>query len=310
MQGGNVTRPLVDVVIPTAEWGNRPRGLLSDLAEELSPFRQDVGEVLVADGEGVYFARAEVLDQGSTIRVSSSSELNGPAINRNKALEHATADYIVFLDDDVRLQPGWGERLLRVLSNGREFDLLGGGIAARNESNWFSQAAEDFVIRHKRQPDGWYLAAAHLVARRAALEELGGFDASFVYGGEDWDLCKRAHLQALSVAVDDSLKVIHEHPTTWSQLMRKADQYGPAEVGLNVYSEASDVATSVEEQRPSPELGPTVRTVGRAVRWPILQYSEFRQMGRSRVRSVRSTALYVPWMARYLRGRRATAADR
>lgn len=299
-------QPKIDVIIPTARWESRPRDLLADLGRELPAFNESLGEVLVADGESVHFAKADVLRTGPAGEVPAPSQTNGPAVNRNKAIDHATADFIVFLDDDVRLVPGWGEHLSSLLGRSGKFDLLGGAIVARHGRNWFSQAAEDFVIRHKLQPDGWYLAAAHLVARRSSITLLGGFDEAFIYGGEDWDLCKRAHMLGMSVGVTDFICVVHDHPTTWAQLMRKADQYGPAEVGLSVYSEVSEAPAPVEEQRAWPGLIPVVRTVGRALRWPFLQYGEFRGIGRSRVRSVRSTALYVPWMARYLQGRRAT----
>lgn len=83
--------------------------------------------------------------------------------------------------------------------------------------NWFSQAAEDFVIRHREYPEGWYLVAAHLLVRRNAFQRLNGF-SSTLYRGEDWDFCKRAHGLGMRVGVTSTVAVCHANPTSWRQL--------------------------------------------------------------------------------------------
>lgn len=294
----------VDVIIPTASWLERPRLLIEDLSRELGQHHERVNNIWVADGTSVHQVKGHILGDNEEVVFEAVGSQNGPAINRNKAIRLATADWVMFLDDDVRLDQGWGTQLFEVLDRSELPDLMGGVIAAKNGRNWFSQAAEDFVIRHKLQPDGWYLAAAHLLVRRSALETLDGFDENFIYGGEDWDLCKRAHMHGLAIEVEESLRVFHEHPVTWSQLMKKADQYGPAEKGMDVY--VAPRAELDEQRDGAVSQSPNARAclIFRALWWPYGSYREFRDMGRNPIRSFRSTLLYMPWMYRYLRSRR------
>ena len=292
-----------DVVIPTATWSDRPKELIEDLGRELLPHREHVGRIMIAEQEGVYFIEKELFDIDAVLVEDVPDPLNGPAINRNKCLPFIESEWIVFLDDDVRLVPGWGNQIVGLLASKPTCDFIGGGILARRPRNWFSQAAEDFVIRHKQQSDGWYLAAAHLLARSDALKALDGFDRSFIYGGEDWDLSKRAIISGFSTGVSDALAVTHSHPTTFRALMAKAGQYGKADA---LFEESPLGAEAAEQQRQAVETGsesPTFPLRG-ALTWPVRQFSEFRSLGRSRLRSARSTVLYAPWMLRYMRNSR------
>ena len=292
-----------DIAIPTASWSGHPKDLLEDLGRELLTHREHVGRIIVAEKNSVYFVE-NTLFEGDEERVEDIPDpLNGPAINRNKCLPFIESEWIVFLDDDVRLVPGWGDQIMGLLASEPTCDFIGGRILARRARNWFSQAAEDFVIRHKQQPDGWYLAAAHLVARSDALKALDGFDRSFIYGGEDWDLSKRAIIGGFSTGVSRSPAVTHEHPTTFGTLMAKAGQYGKADALFETSPLGAESAEQIrhnEEARGRPLELPILR----AVAWPARQFAEFRKLGRSRMRSARSTALYVPWMVKYLRSSR------
>jgi len=289
-----------DIAIPTASWSGRPKDLLEDLGRELLPRREHVGRIMVAEKDSVYFVE-NTLFEGDEERIEDVPDpLNGPAINRNKCLPFIESEWIVFLDDDVRLVPGWGDQIMGLLASEPTCDFIGGQILARRPRNWFSQAAEDFVIRHKQQSDGWYLAAAHLVARSDALKALDGFDRSFIYGGEDWDLSKRAIVSGFSTGVSDALAVTHAHPTTFTALMAKAGQYGKAEA---LFEDSPLGAEVAEQQRQALETGSESHSfpLKGALTWPARQFQEFRSLGRSRLRSARSTVLYAPWMLRYMR---------
>jgi GT2 family glycosyltransferase len=305
--------PRIQVVIPTAAVGPRIDGLLSDLGREITP--ADAVRIVVADADAVHDLTPEVTGTGSRAVTAWPSPVNGPAVNRNRGARDATAEWLVFLDDDIRLPTGWLPELSAALADPGCPDLLGGGIGSQHPRNWFSQAAEDFVVRHRRYPEGWYLAAAHLAVRRSAFAALGGFADDFEYGGEDWDLCRRAHALGLTVGVTDRPSVAHANPRSWSELSRKARQYGTANARLDAAVAAGPVGAPVaraaaeaagHEPSAAPRVGPLPV---RAARWVVEEYHLLRQQGRSRVRAARSTTLYVPWMAVYLRAA-SSAAER
>jgi GT2 family glycosyltransferase len=305
--------PWIQVVIPTASLGPRLDGLLADLARELAG--TDAVQVTVADAHAVYDLTPELLGTGPHTEHVQPSPVNGPAVNRNRGAHAATADWLVFLDDDVRLPAGWFAGLSAALADPACPDLLGGGIASQHPRNWFSQAAEDFVVRHRRYPEGWYLAAAHLAVRRTAFRTLDGFTTEYDYGGEDWDLCRRAHAAGLTVGVTDRASVAHANPRTWAQLALKARQYGTANAVLDAALAAGPADAPLErtaaeaaghEPSAAPRRGPMPV---RAARWVASEYRLLRTQGRGRLRATRSTALYVPWMATYLRAA-AGAAER
>ena len=70
----------------------------------------------------------------------------------------------------------------------------------------------------RRAPADW-VSGACLLARRTAIEELGGFDESYFMFAEDMDLCWRAHRAGWGVGVEPAAVVTHaegvsrrEHP--------------------------------------------------------------------------------------------------
>lgn len=294
---------LIDVVIPTATFGNRVEGLLDDLSRELRPFAAQVGRIVVVDDQAVRDVRGTLLGDGAIDVDAWPSEANGPAVNRNRGAKDARSSWLVFLDDDVRLLPGWGTATTALLDGSGRASIIGGGIRSQRPRNWFSQAAEDFVVRHREYPEGWYLAAAHLFVRTSVFAELGGFDTRYAYGAEDWDFCRRAHARGFAVRTVDEPAVAHANPTTWRQLRRKAEQYGKANA---TFDRSMTPPGGASQDSPSPEAttqasGSNLPSPMRGARWAGAEYRLLRASGRGRLRSFRSVGLYIPWMAVYLR---------
>ncbi len=70
-----------------------------------------------------------------------------------------------------------------------------------------------------------YVPSAVLVARRAAVSELGGFDESMRVG-EDVDLAWRLVCAGWRVRYEPSVQVTHREPRTWRQLLARRFRYG------------------------------------------------------------------------------------
>jgi len=223
------------------------------------------------------------------------------AVNRNRGALNGEAAWISFLDDDVRLPPGWLREVESVLAQDPPYDIFSGLIGSTRPQNVYSQAAEDFVIRHKKYGAEWFLVGAMLFVRRSAFQAIGGFNESFPgAGGEDWDFCSRAHHLHLRVGVIDSITCKHANPTTFAELMRRATSYGSSEPQSSSPADA--------DAPPTNEVTGNMSLLFRGAIWPAREYLSLRSRGRTHSRSFVSTALYVPWMARYLWARRSNVA--
>ena len=283
---------LVRIVVPTRGPSVDLDALLSDLARELRRPSSPICEVFVATSDAVTDWTPALRGEGEAIEYADRAALQGAGINRNRGAAGTTAPWLVFLDDDVRLPDGYLLDLATVLSDPAVPDLVGGGVRSQRPRNWFSQAAEDFVVRHKQYPEGWYLVAAHLIVRRPAFESLGGFDESMVRaGGEDWDLCRRAHGLGLRIGTTSAVLVNHRNPTTWNELVDRAKAYGAGGAALDerAQTESGHVAHSNAARFPA---------------WFRQEYRTLRGSGRSPIRAARSTLIQIPWMTEYLRAQR------
>ncbi|MFJ2519334.1 HAD-IIIA family hydrolase [Cellulosimicrobium cellulans] len=186
------------VVVPSI---GRPS--LDRLLETLVARRDEAGatgpaEVVVADDRRLPRAGAagEVpapLDLGAAGRALGARVVRtggrGPAAARNAGWRSTAAPWVVFLDDDVELPAGWGELLERDLATAAPRT---GGVQGRLH----------VPLPADRRPTDWERgtagleraawATADMAYRRAALEEVGGFDERFPRAyREDADLALR-----------------------------------------------------------------------------------------------------------------------
>lgn len=183
-----MSRASVDVVVPTI---GRPSlfELLGDLAANAAAF----GFVYVVDDRGSGDDRAALADAvrarlggaGVVLRGSAA----GPAAARNTGWRASDAEWIAFVDDDVRLPPSWGLALQEDLAAAApETAGVQGRIRVplpidRRPTDWERNIAGLESAR-------W--ATADMAYRRMALKEIGGFDERFRRAyREDADLALR-----------------------------------------------------------------------------------------------------------------------
>jgi GT2 family glycosyltransferase len=302
----------LQVVIPTIGRSSDLNNLILDLGREVrrSP-TASLSVTIVDDGSGSDFGFAQE-DPDLLVDIVRNLTSQGAASARNLGASQSNSEWIAFIDDDVRLPHGWLRALTELLYSS-EADMIGGEVKSIAAKNWFSQASEDFIVRHKQYPEGWYLVSAHMFCRREAFETLNGFDAERFNrgcGSEDWDLCRRAHSAGLVIDVSHTVYCRHQNPTSWNDFLKRARSYGRASRLLDqVESESSEHVRIIHEIESSPKT-PTAnyfQLIQRASSWPIREYRTLRGLGRSRARSFRNSILYVPWMSTYLLASRNTS---
>jgi GT2 family glycosyltransferase len=146
----------------------------------------------------------------------------GPADSRNIGWARGSAAYVAFLDSDVILKPEWAEAQLRFLREDETVGIAGScllysrnpellysshGVMSRYGIAWDGGRAEPAVSFRESRRCLWVNTSA-LMARRAALEHVDGFDAE-MFGAEDADLGWRANLFGWRVVSNPEAVAVH-----------------------------------------------------------------------------------------------------
>lgn len=168
------------------------------------------GQVIVVD-DG---SRRPVAPQPG-VRLVRHLAPRGPAAARNTGWSSATLPFVAFLDADCEPEPGWLEPLLAHLGDPsvaavapRVVATGGSGVLHRYESRRspLDLGPNEALVRPGSAIA--YLPSAALVARRQALEAVGGFDEGLLVG-EDVDLIWRMTGAGWRVRYEPSATVTH-----------------------------------------------------------------------------------------------------
>jgi len=216
----------------------RPR----DLAELLPALVSQAGEVsaevdiLVVDNDPAGGARAFVLQAGADAPVRYTHEAApGIASARNRALDEARAELLVFIDDDERPAPHWLAHLLAVHA-GHRVQAVVGPVVSRYDtppSRWV-QAGRFFDRRRMPTLTPVTVAATNNLLLDLTWVRRNGlrFDTRFgLSGGSDSLFTRQLHNRGGRMLWCDEAVVIDVVPAsrlTRSWVLRKAYRIGNA----------------------------------------------------------------------------------
>lgn len=172
--------------------------------------------ILVDDGstDGTREWLATLSSKEGPFRVLLNERNLGYAGANNRGAHAATGHFIVLLNNDLVLTPGWLEPMLQAHAS------LGpsAGFVGNVQRRVLTRAIDHtgIVINHQGKPEHdtfnprWWgrrvrpaiaVTGACLLGLRDLFLHLGGFDEGFVNGGEDIDLCFRASARGQRHAV-------------------------------------------------------------------------------------------------------------
>jgi GT2 family glycosyltransferase len=149
-----------------------------------------------------------------------NSENLGFAAGNNVGLRIATGDYIVVLNNDTEVTPGWIWRSLKHFYRNPQLGLLGPStnncgnegrikLRGRNE-DWLQEVIPRFNFRAPQLLDVDTVAFFCTFITRKALDEIGLISEDYGRGYfEDDDYCRRAQAAGYSVAIARDVFVYH-----------------------------------------------------------------------------------------------------
>ncbi len=154
----------------------------------------------------------------------------GFAAGNNVGLKVATGDYLVILNNDTRVTPGWMTDLVRHLRRNEHLGLVGPvtnsigneaqiAIVYHKIEEMRTKAAEYTSSHARKRIDVETVAFFCVAMRRSTWEKVGPLDEAFTVGFfEDDDYCRRVAQAGLKVAIAEDVFVHHQHSASFNIL--------------------------------------------------------------------------------------------
>lgn len=206
------------------------------------------GEVILIDNASVDGAPQRVAAQFPGVRLIRNPENRSFSAGNNQGIRAASGRAVLMLNDDAILQPGSLGIMLRALDSDPAVGVVGpkllnpDGSLQRGYTHrrfprfrslacgllglnpWLEQRAwtRDLFTHSfdpERSGESEHLAAACLLARRAALDSAGLFDEAYFYWMEDVDLCYRLKQKGWKIVYRADARVVHYGSASLAQLL-------------------------------------------------------------------------------------------
>ncbi|MDE2156052.1 MAG: glycosyltransferase [Xanthomonadaceae bacterium] len=213
-------QPLVSVVIPVHGELAHTLACLRSLTHHgaRAPF-----EVIVVD-DASPDASAATLAQVDGLRLLRNAANLGFIGSCNAGAEAARGEFLLFLNNDTQVTPGWLDGLLRCFAERADCGIAGsrlvypdgrlqeaGGLVFADGGGWTTGRFEPRdvpLFRCRREVD--YVSGASLLIRRELFRRIGGFDTRYAPAYyEDVDLAFAVRRLGLRVYYEPTSTVIH-----------------------------------------------------------------------------------------------------
>lgn len=180
-------------------------------------------EVIVADDFSTDHVK-EIEKVVSGITVIHNKENLKFLLNCNHAAESAQGEYILFLNNDTQVQPGWLEPLVRLLKSQKDVGMVGsklvypdgklqeaGGILWEDGSAWnYGRLMNPEAPEYCYVKEVDYISGAAIMIRASLWREIGGFDTAFAPAYyEDTDLAFEVRKRGYKVYLQPASVVVH-----------------------------------------------------------------------------------------------------
>jgi GT2 family glycosyltransferase len=214
---------MISVIVPVLNGGEYFLEQLEALAAQRS---SEPWEVIVADN-GSTDGTLEMVQEWSLAREHfrsiDASEVAGAAAARNAGVRAATGEYLAFCDADDVVMDGWIDACVRAL---QEADVAAGRFDFRRLNDLrVPQPVSTGIRALGFLPSG---LGANLAVRRAAFDEVGGFDEQLVPIGDDTDLCWRLQLRGFRFVEMPDAMVAKRARSSFGGVFRQCFAFGQA----------------------------------------------------------------------------------
>jgi len=179
----------------------------------------------------------------------------GIAKARNEGVKEASADKIVFIDDDAEPMDGYLQAAANILED--EYVVAGKVIHPGNG------VISRFPSHYPTGDEGQYVEGAvgcNMGYRREVFDSVGFFDENFLWGHEETEFIERVKKE-YPVYYEPEMGVVHPYATGIIDYWRKQYRFGPADIYRAKQNEKTDRDIIKELLNPMWYFNPDLRTL-------------------------------------------------
>lgn len=216
------------------------RGWLTDCLNAVRALDAQPAEVVVVDNASTDGTADFLRDAFPEVRVVQLERNVGFAAGNNAGARQASAEYLVFLNNDTRVQPQWLSALLAPVDADATVGLVTSRVEYMDPAGHIDSAGDGYLrcggaFKHAHgQPvshagpsrEVFSACGAGFLIRRNLFEAVGGFDEDFFMVYEDVDLSYRARLRGSRCVYASEAVVLHAGSASLGRVSAHAVFYG------------------------------------------------------------------------------------
>lgn len=214
-------RPVASIVIPVY---NNLLYTLTCIVSVLESSPVSSFEIIVGDDGSTDRTAGAIAAIGGLVRHVRHARNLGFLGNCNTAAEKASGEYVVFLNNDTIVFPGWLDRLIEAMATDPSIGFIGskllngdgslqeaGGLFWKDGSAWnYGRDADPMAPEFNYLKDADYISGASIALPIKVWRRLGGFDAHFAPAYcEDSDLAFRVRQVGLRTVYHPHSALVH-----------------------------------------------------------------------------------------------------
>jgi len=182
----------------------------------------------------------ELMCRHDNVKVIFNAENSTFSKANNQGIKQVEGEYIIFINNDTIVNDGWADKMLEHMhnvplkhvgmvgpvtnnSNGRQC------VGAQDPRAWYEEHKGHWT--HTGRLYGWCI-----LAKKAVIDEIGGFDERFTNSYEDNDFCYRAQLAGYKLIIAYDTYIHHTGQGTFRAVgTTEADYMNNGEVNQKLY---------------------------------------------------------------------------
>lgn len=219
------------ISVIVTNWNGRV--LLKKNLETIIKNSPQAQEIILADDassdDSLIYAKS-VQKKYPKLKIISHKKNLGFGANTNDAINKATGELVVLLNNDIYPSPNYISYSLKHFKNP---DVFGVGFAESGHENWARFMWKGGYLQHepgvtdinKTHISGWVSGGSSIV-RKSLFQKLGGFDSIYKpFYSEDLDIGYRAWKSGYTLLWEPKCIVEHHHESTISKFSKSLLNY-------------------------------------------------------------------------------------